>query len=93
MGNHDVYDTPEDRAQEVKEKEFQEKVRKLHQKLLETRVSLFTVSELSRLMNMPHRIHSLHCPSYDSNDLLYLRELRNKVEKRTMGQWDKYIGL
>jgi hypothetical protein len=51
MGNHDVYDTPEDKKARAAERELQEVIRSLREYLMKMNASLFSVDELYRLIN------------------------------------------
>jgi hypothetical protein len=86
MGNHDPYNTPEDRAEKTEEKKFQEEIGQIHDQLMKMRSNLFTVSELKWLMNIPYKIHQYHVPKYSKDDLAKLEDLRHQALKRK-GLW------
>lgn len=82
MGNHDVYDTPEDRQKELEEKKFQKEVQKIHSRLLKMVSWNFTIEELCRLMNCPTKIHQHHVPQYTKDDFEWLKTLEKDVSNR-----------
>jgi hypothetical protein len=80
MGNHDVYDTSEDIAHEQAEKNFQETVRAVHNRLKAMPADgRFTVDELGHLLSMPHQVHRLASRKYTKENLAWLTSLEEKV--------------
>jgi hypothetical protein len=72
-------DGPESKAIEVKEKAFQEEAAGLHKMILERTGSLFSVSEIGRLIQMPSKIHQYDTSGYTAEDMEFLQKIKKRV--------------
>lgn len=73
--------SPEERAREEKEEEFQELVGALHARILKKNCASFSAEELRRLINMPSCPSSDAVPKYTEVDRAFLL----RMEKRHVG--------
>jgi len=84
MGNHDVYNMPEDLVQETREQAFQNEAKALHDKIMNwkgirEKTFLHSLNELARLLNMPAKIHKYDVPKYSKEDMKLLREMGKRI--------------
>jgi hypothetical protein len=83
MGNHDLWDSPEDIAEERVAEKFQKEVGTVHRKLTAMPADgRFTVDELGRLLDMPSASNQYAVPAYSKENLAWLQELEKKVKGR-----------
>ena len=60
---------------------FQSRAKDTHDRLLKQNSSLFSVSEIKHLVEMPSRTHGYAVPWYTENDVRYLEKLGQRIFK------------
>lgn len=79
MGNHNLYDTPEDLAREKKAQELKSAISSVREYLMEFNCSAFSVMELKKLTDPPVGFLT------DDDYLRWLLVVKKRIEAGIMG--------